>query len=1080
MSGDYTRFTFDPRRRFIAVDMQQGRVQLDADWNEQADLGRERTRLLGLDSGGPAWVPLATTPNAFLVGALAGPPVDLSLGAGRLYVDGRLAEIFADEGVSYLHQPFLPDPPPLTPAIDSIVYLDLWEREVTWAEMPALLDVALGGVDTTTRIQQVWQVKLHSAAGMSTCGVDLGALFPPSGGRLTTSANAPPAPDDPCILPPNAGYRGIENRLYRVEVQIGGPLGTALFKWSRDNGSIVSRVSAIAVAGGQSRLTVNRIGRDGTLRFRINDWVTLTDDFRELNGEAGQMARVVDIDQAARVVVLDRAVPSSGRAFGAGADIARRNTRLQRWDESAPLNPLDADGLMTTAAGPLLLEDGVEVSFSIAAAGGVFKVDDYWVFAARTADASVEVLTAAPPRGIRHQYLQLAAIPAGGVPTDCRPATPVGNDAGCCTFVVRPGEDIQKAIDALPPVGGCICLKAGQHVIDKPLLLTHDNVTLHGESLGAVVVNPRGTGLIIIAQAQHDRIYSLTLRQGEAASAPVIHIEGAQDIGIDDCRIDTVARVDSIGISALESSGLTITGCHFEEPALGIWLDRGCDLVTIDGNEFRLATPGPNLPETVAVLARIMRGPLFVGDNIIANAVNGIVINDAPFGSPVSRARGSRVTHNIIELIEFGTGARRFGIDAAAAGMLVSGNEIAHQGGDLTGIRLTGDGSVATGNIVVGGGKVAGTAFGITAGDEQAGKFLPLERLVIADNIIEGRQSGIAVLGVARAIVTGNILGRDGAALGMGIVLASATDARVAGNEVFGGSVGLIASDGARNVYRDNVVSGGRLGIGLSHEAAPIIAGNRLTAATQFGILVLNIAARCEITDNRVVGCGTAAKAFAAGIFAGIVLGELHLVGNEIMDTGVAPPTTGGGGVPLAYGILGLYILEARVTSNLITYSNPTLRPAIAEDRALLMQGWIEAVTPGGPAGGAGPVAGFAVQISDNKFVGTGAGALVELHEQIISDLVRLRFERVLFCGNYCEHISPAFDDKFEFATVSLVGRQCSVSANHVKATTPQYRSWHLHDMPGPFIGNVSHEQGWDRSPAAGFPAPEQNFNIIA
>lgn len=1079
MSGDYTRMTFDPRRRFIAVDMQQGRVQLDADWNEQADLGRERTRLLGLDSGGPAWLPLATTPNAFLVGALAGPPVDLSLGAGRIYVDGRLAEIFADEAVSYLHQPFLPDPPPLAPATDTIVYLDLWEREVTWAEMPALLDVALGGIDTTTRVQQVWQVKLHSAAGMSTCGVDLGALFPPSGGRLTTSANAPPAPDDPCILPPNAGYRGIENRLYRVEVQTGGALGTALFKWSRDNGSIVSRVSAIAVAGGQSRLTVNRIGRDGTLRFRINDWVTLTDDARELNGEAGQMARIIDIDEAARVVVLDRAVPTAGRAFGAGADIALRNTRLQRWDESAPLNPLDGDGLMSTAAGPLLLEDGVEVGFSVAGAGGVFDVGDYWVFAARTADASVEILNAARPRGIRHQYLQVAAIPAGGVPTDCRPATPVGNDAGCCTFVVRPGEDIQKAIDALPPVGGCICLKAGQHVIDKPLLLRHDNVTLHGESLGAVVVNARGTGLIVIAQAQRDRIYSLTLRQGEAAAAPVIYIEGAEDITIDDCRIETVARVDSIGIAGVESSSLTITGCHFEEPALGIWLHGGCELVTISANEFRLATPGPNLPETVAVLAQTMRGALFVEDNLIANAVNGVVVNDAGAGSPVSRARGSRVTHNIIALIDFVTGTRRYGIDAAAAEMLVTGNEIIHQGGEVAGIRLTGNGSNASGNIVVTDGKAAGIAIGILAGDEQAGKFLPVERLVIADNIVEGRQFGIGLTGIARSFVTGNILGRDGAALVAGIVLATSTDTTIAGNEVLGGALGVLAIDGARNAYRDNAVSGGRIGIGLSHETAPIVSGNRLTGIGQFGILVMNISERCEITANRIVRCGAAATAFAGGIVALIVFGELHLVGNEVMDTGVAPPAAGGGGVPPAYGIAGVYILEARVTSNLVTYSSPTLRPVIAEDRALLMQGWIEAVLPGGPAG-PGLVAGFAVQVSDNKFVGTGAGALVELREQIVSDLVRLRFERVLFCGNYCNHISPAFDDSFRFATVSLVGRQCSVSANHVKATTPQYRSWHLHDMPGPFIGNVSHEQGWDRSPAAGFPAPEQNFNLIA
>jgi hypothetical protein len=33
MSGDYSRVRFDPKKHFSGVLMQQGRVQLDADWN---------------------------------------------------------------------------------------------------------------------------------------------------------------------------------------------------------------------------------------------------------------------------------------------------------------------------------------------------------------------------------------------------------------------------------------------------------------------------------------------------------------------------------------------------------------------------------------------------------------------------------------------------------------------------------------------------------------------------------------------------------------------------------------------------------------------------------------------------------------------------------------------------------------------------------------------------------------------------------------------------------------------------------------------------------------------------------------
>jgi uncharacterized membrane protein len=38
MKGDFSRSTFDPANNFTSVRMQQGRMQLDADWNEQMDI----------------------------------------------------------------------------------------------------------------------------------------------------------------------------------------------------------------------------------------------------------------------------------------------------------------------------------------------------------------------------------------------------------------------------------------------------------------------------------------------------------------------------------------------------------------------------------------------------------------------------------------------------------------------------------------------------------------------------------------------------------------------------------------------------------------------------------------------------------------------------------------------------------------------------------------------------------------------------------------------------------------------------------------------------------------------------------
>ena len=42
MKGDFSRDTFDPGKHYTGVLMQQGRVQLDADWNEQQSIHHHR------------------------------------------------------------------------------------------------------------------------------------------------------------------------------------------------------------------------------------------------------------------------------------------------------------------------------------------------------------------------------------------------------------------------------------------------------------------------------------------------------------------------------------------------------------------------------------------------------------------------------------------------------------------------------------------------------------------------------------------------------------------------------------------------------------------------------------------------------------------------------------------------------------------------------------------------------------------------------------------------------------------------------------------------------------------------------
>src|SRR5262249_30142351 len=147
-----------------------------------------------------------------------------------------------------------------------------------------------------------------------------------------------------------------------------------------------------------------------------NDWVEVIDDAHELSDgiRLGVFRQVKDVDSPPRAVSLTKPLPAGEFPVDAQGNVTEKShSRVVRWDQSGKVRDnlgnvvvdLDAagsTGLITVPAGPtpLILEDGVQVTFSVDPAGGEFRTGDYWVFAARTADGTVEPLTAAPPRGI--------------------------------------------------------------------------------------------------------------------------------------------------------------------------------------------------------------------------------------------------------------------------------------------------------------------------------------------------------------------------------------------------------------------------------------------------------------------------------------------------------------------------------------------------------------------------------------------------------------------------------------------------------------------------------------------------------
>lgn len=179
-------------------------------------------------------------------------------------------------GVRYDEQPYYPDPPPLPPGGPHSVYVDVWKREVTHLQYPDLVEKAVG-VDTTGRLQTVWQVKVLENVGNVTCATPEEEIpgWPEatqaSAARLTTTTGEVEGDPDPCLIPPSGGYIGLENQLYRVETHRGGPVGVATFMWSRDNATVATVVTEINEA--RDRLGVVSVGRDQVLRFSASDWV---------------------------------------------------------------------------------------------------------------------------------------------------------------------------------------------------------------------------------------------------------------------------------------------------------------------------------------------------------------------------------------------------------------------------------------------------------------------------------------------------------------------------------------------------------------------------------------------------------------------------------------------------------------------------------------------------------------------------------------------------------------------------------------------------------------------------------------
>lgn len=442
MNGDLSRSTFDPSKAYSSVRAQQGRCTLDADHNEQVDIQLHDTRAGRRALIGPSGGHLG---EAGFEITIAGNQPRIS--TGRYWVDGIEVAHTGDplDIAAQVPNVALPNTPGLY-----VAYLDVWERPITAIQDPEIREVALGGPDTSTRTQVVWRVRLLPVT-TNDLTPDCMTSFPewerlvegPQGTLQVRVAASGPV-SDPCLIPESAGFRGLENQLYRIEIHDGNfnpaaPDGiqngaVPRFKWSRDNGSVIATWREHPTP---LEVVVDRLGPGGAAGFNPDDWVELSNDHDALLERGGVVARIASV--AVDTLVLDdpnntiapllSPVPKSSDEL---------HSMVRRWD---------SDGVRNTAPGNnqpdvtpddwIRIEDGIEVCFS----EGPFRAGSYWTIPARTAtlpgtaNKQIDWPTGpgdeplpVPATEPKHHYARLALLRLSGADwtrvADCRQLFP--------------------------------------------------------------------------------------------------------------------------------------------------------------------------------------------------------------------------------------------------------------------------------------------------------------------------------------------------------------------------------------------------------------------------------------------------------------------------------------------------------------------------------------------------------------------------------------------------------------------------------------------------------------------------------
>ncbi len=569
MRGDFSAWNKDRSQNFRGTLHQQGRVLLDRDWNAQTEVIGEWQETAGRDAfgAGVAAVPAEVSASFKVTKAekitTAPAHVKIGLKKGRVWADGLLAELFDDNpkpnaiawpDTDAVRTATYLNPPPgnvgeLPNNHRDVVILETWLQELSPFQVPDLLiEPALGGVDTTERVQTAYRFRLYRMAAGETCDSIIPKLKDDFNlkGKLTAKLADMTETGGDCPVVESGGYTGFEHRLYRIEIADTDPTKKvgSYFKWSQFNGGLVGRgVFDAAAKKVEIRANQNAIAHCGISNFYL--------EALEFDTMLGCWSVIYGVNNVTLNADNTLTLPAAASNVFTGAVPPKTSGGKEKLHFFRLWNGIERVNNFTAAAGTDLPDKvGIKLKFD-AEGAGKYTASDYWTFEVRVGqgvDATTPPLVDnKAPQGIFYHRVPLAElnwktdnVVDGDDIEDCRRIfQPLTKLKTCCTYRVGDGVSshgdftkIQDAINALPKAGGEVCILPGTYV---------ENIVLEPPRNKRVILKGCGKRTIIRA-ANNDA----KLPEDNPKYNAVIYVRYGQGITIESLAVE--AHPEGVGI----------------------------------------------------------------------------------------------------------------------------------------------------------------------------------------------------------------------------------------------------------------------------------------------------------------------------------------------------------------------------------------------------------------------------------------------------------------------------------------------------------------------------------------------------